>query len=216
MTKIIKRPTDEPESASPLPAPGKIIDREVIEAADRARRIIEAAKAQADQILLSAQEVRDKTLQEGRQAGYEKGMAEWLAQIQRVQEGMKGLVEQAKPQVIRLAIRVAEKIVRQKLEASPELLVGMVDEAIRSLRGQQQMRIILRVHPQDKEILEARRQKWLERNPFLGSLDIVPDDTLQRGGCRIETEFGMVDTTIETQIRVMERHLLGEAESSTP
>jgi flagellar biosynthesis/type III secretory pathway protein FliH len=46
----------------------------------------------------------------------------------------------------------------------------------------------------------------------LGSLDIVVDEDLPRGGCRIETDFGTVDATIETQIRVIERHLLGGGE----
>lgn len=214
MTDIIKKTRSEGETPSVPASTGKIIDREVIMASDEARRIIEAARAQATQIQASVQAVRDQAVKDGHQEGYERGLGEWLKETQRVHEGLKGFVDQARPQLVRLALRVAEKILRQKLEMSPETVVPMIDEALRSVRAQQQARIIIRVNPADQPMLESRRQRWLERFPSIASLDIVADDTLQRGGCRLETDFGSVDATIETQIRVIERHLLGDAGGS--
>lgn len=211
MTDIIKKQKTDGDAA-PLGSPsGKIIDREVIVASEEARRIIEAAKAQAAQIAATTQAARDQAAEQGHEEGYERGMGEWLRETQKVHEGLKGFVEQARPQLVKLALRVAEKILRQKLEISPEAVVPMVDEALRSVRAQQQAKIVLRVHPSDREVLAARRQRWLERYPSIASLDIIGDETLQRGGCRLETDFGMVDATIETQIRVIERHLLGDS-----
>jgi flagellar biosynthesis/type III secretory pathway protein FliH len=86
----------------------------------------------------------------------------------------------------------------------------MVDEALRVFLTQNHSRVILRVHPADENVLAARRQRWLERNPAIGDLAIVADDTVGRGGCRLETEAGTVDATLETQLEVIERHLLGE------
>ena len=39
---------------------------------------------------------------------------------------------------------------------------------------------------------------------------VVPDETIGRGGCRLESESGTVDATFATQLDVIERHLLGE------
>jgi type III secretion protein L len=211
-SKIIKKATDEMETPVAPVAGAKIIDREVLAATDQARRILEAAQAQAEEIRAQAQQEYEEALRRGYQEGYEKGLAEWLRAIEEVHAGLTSLVEQAKPQIVRLALRVAEKILRQRLDLTPEAVVPMIDEALRSLRAQQNMRVLLRVHPDDRPILEPHRQRWMERLPWLGSLDIVVDEDLPRGGCRIETDFGTVDATIETQIRVIERHLLGGGE----
>lgn len=211
-SKIIKKATDETEIPVAPVAGAKIIDREVLAATEQARRILEAAQAQAEALRAQAQAEYEETLQRGYQEGYEKGMAEWLRAIEQVHAGFMGVIEQAKPQIVRLALRVAEKILRQRLDLTPEAVVPMIDEALRSLRAQQNMRVILRVHPDDRSILEPHRQRWMERLPWLGSLDIVVDEELPRGGCRIETDFGTVDASIETQIRVIERHLLGGGE----
>jgi flagellar assembly protein FliH len=88
-------------------------------------------------------------------------------------------------------------------------MLPMIDEALRSLQGQQQLRVVLRVHPADRPLLEQRRPHWLDHFPAIATLTIAPDEGLDRGGCRIESEHGTVDATIETQIRVIERHLLG-------
>jgi type III secretion protein L len=211
-SKIIKKATDETETPVAPVAGAKIIDREVLAATDQARRILEAAQAQAEEIRAQAQQEYEEALRRGYQEGYEKGLAEWLRALEEVHAGLTSLVEQAKPQIVRLALRVAEKILRQRLDLTPEAVVPMIDEALRSLRAQQNMRVLLRVHPDDRSILEPHRQRWMERLPWLGSLDIVVDEDLPRGGCRIETDFGTVDATIETQIRVIERHLLGGGE----
>jgi type III secretion protein L len=211
-SKIIKKATDETETPVAPVAGAKIIDREVLAATDQARRILEAAQAQAEEIRAQAQQEYEEAIRRGYQEGYEKGLAEWLRALEEVHAGLTSLVEQAKPQIVRLALRVAEKILRQRLDLTPEAVVPMIDEALRSLRAQQNMRVLLRVHPDDRPILEPHRQRWMERLPWLGSLDIVVDEDLPRGGCRIETDFGTVDATIETQIRVIERHLLGGGE----
>jgi type III secretion protein L len=88
----------------------------------------------------------------------------------------------------------------------------MVDEALRSLSAQQPARVVIRAHPDDRGVLEVRRQHWLDRNPGLATLQVVADESFPRGGCRIESDFGMVDASLDTQLRVIERHLLGEGE----
>jgi flagellar biosynthesis/type III secretory pathway protein FliH len=116
----------------------------------------------------------------------------------------------AQPEIVRLALRVAEKILRQRIEAHPDAIVPMVDEALRAFLAQNQTRVVLRVHPADEKVLAAHRQRWLERNPTIGGIVVVPDEAVGRGGCRLESESGTVDATFETQLDVIERHLLGE------
>ena len=42
------------------------------------------------------------------------------------------------------------------------------------------------------------------------TIEVVSDVELSRGGCRLETEMGVVDATVPTQIEEMRRQLLDE------
>jgi type III secretion system HrpE/YscL family protein len=188
----------------------KVITREVIAASAEATHILEDAKRRAEAIVAGADAARAEAMEAGRRQGFEHGAAQWAAAIKGARESVRAAMEEAKPQIVRMALRVAEKILRQKLEIRPDALVPMVDEALRSLQGQHPTRIVLRVHPADRGVLEQRRAHWLDRNPGIASINVVADEAFPRGGCRIESDFGMVDATLETQLRVIERHLLGE------
>jgi len=203
VSEIVKK------SAEPV-ASRKVVPREVIAASAEAMRILETAQGESAQIRAAAERAMADAVEAGYKEGFERGAAQWSSAVKAAQASLQAALEGAKPQVVRMALRVAEKVLRQKLETTPEALLPMVDEALRSLQGQQQTRIVLRVHPADQDVLAARRQYWLDRHPGITNLQVVVDEDMARGGCRIESEFGMVDATLETQMRVIERHLLGE------
>ena len=202
MTEIVKK-------GAPAATESKVVTREVIAASTDALRILQTAEVEAAQVRASAQATRDEARRQGYAEGYEKGASEWAEAVRMARASVAAAVEAAKPQIARMALRIAEKVLRRKLETEPDALLPMVDEALRSLSAQHQSRVVLRAHPDDRAVLELRRQHWLDRNPGIASLQVVADESFRRGGCRIESDFGMVDATIDTQLRVIERHLLG-------
>jgi type III secretion system HrpE/YscL family protein len=192
----------------------KVLPRALIAASAEARRLLEEAETRAAAIVRSAEDERARAREEGFARGYEEGAARWTAATRAAQESVRGLMALAREEVLRLAMRVAEKILRQRIEVAPESILPMIDEALRSLQAQPQLRVVLRVHPDDRPLLEARRPHWLDHFPAIATLTIAPDETIGRGGCRIESEHGTVDATIQTQIRVIERHLLGRGDDT--
>ncbi len=205
MTEIVKKAGE----AAPGPS-GKIVSREVMAASADAARIVEAARRQAEEIVAAAEREREEAVAAGRRQGFEEGAAQWADALRAARVRVAEAARKAQPEIVRLALRVAEKILRQKIEAQPEAIVPMVDEALRAFLAQNQSRVVLRVHPADERVLAAHRQRWLERNPTIGGIVVVPDEAVGRGGCRLESESGTVDATFETQLDVIERHLLGE------
>jgi flagellar assembly protein FliH len=203
VTEIVKKGKEAPASTP------KVVPREEIAASAEARRILEEAETQARSILDAARDAYADSVRKGLEEGYARGAEQWAAAVEAARESVRLAIERSQQQVARLALRVAEKILRQKLETSPEALVPVVDEALRSLQAQPQSRVVLRVHPDDQPVLEPRKARWLARFPGLESLKVVADEELPRGSCRIESDFGTVDATIETQLAVIERHLLG-------
>ena len=205
MTEIVKKAGD----ATPNPS-GKVVSREVMAASAEAARIVEAARRQAEEIVAAAGRAREEAVASGFRQGFEQGAGQWVEALRAARARVAEAARKAQPEIVRLALRVAEKILRQRIETHPDAIVPMVDEALRVFLAQNHSRVVLRVHPDDAGVLAARQQRWLERNPAIGSLAVVPDEGIGRGGCRIETESGTVDATLETQLEVIERHLLGE------
>jgi type III secretion system HrpE/YscL family protein len=205
MTEIVKKGADAAAGPS-----GKIVPREVMAASTEAARIVEAARRQAEEIVAAAERAREEAVAAGRRQGFEEGAAQWAEALRAARLRVAEAARKAQPEIVRLALRVAEKILRQRIEARPDAIVPMVDEALRAFLAQNQTRVVLRVHPADEKVLAAHRQRWLERNPTIGGIVIVPDEAVGRGGCRLESESGTVDATFETQLEVIERHLLGE------
>jgi len=191
-------------------AGGKVVARELLSASAQAAQVLEQAHREAEQILAEAAQARQEAVESGFRHGHEQGAAQWFEALRRARERVAEAAEHARPEIARLALRVAEKILRQRLELQPDAIVPMIDEALRVFLAQNHSRVVLRVHPDDASVLAARQQRWLERNPAIEGLAVVPDETVGRGGCRIETESGTVDATLETQLGVIERHLLGE------
>ncbi len=94
------------------------------------------------------------------------------------------------------ATHLARQIVRSELAARPELIAQVAHEAIDTLLLSAK-HITLRVHPDDHgfvaqgaaEVLAARGAR------------LLADSALQRGGCLVESDIGVIDSSLETRWR---------------
>jgi flagellar assembly protein FliH len=160
-----------------------------------AREIVAAAKTQADAIRADARD-------EGRAEGL-AGCLE-LATSFRAEQG-RLLADQEAP-LLRLAVRIAERIIDAELRSDPETLRGIVREAVRPLIAAPEIRV--RVHPQDVEAIEAAREA-IATEVGAREVEVHPDERLSPGSCRVETSLGTVDADLRDQLRAIEIALLG-------
>ena len=62
----------------------------------------------------------------------------------------------------------------------------------------------LRLHPQQVDVVRARVNDLLAAYPGVGYLDIVPDGRLAMESCILESEIGLVEASMESQIKAIE------------
>jgi flagellar biosynthesis/type III secretory pathway protein FliH len=142
-------------------------------------------KNDAYSAILDADTIREAA----RRLGEEEGLARYIAAIER-------FYASAEPELIRLATAIARKIVGEELRTSPEAIVAIVREALAAARGE---RIVIRVHPSAAALV---------RKSVGQEVQVTASESVAPGGCVIESEFGIVDGQLETQLRVIERALL--------
>ena len=139
--------------------------------------------------------------QEGFETGQRDGKAQAATQIDHIRQAMDGLSgELAKAdgaianEVLMLAMDIAKHMMRQALAVKPEILLAVVQEAIRQLPPfTRQAQLIL--HPGDAAVVRTHMLEELEKLEWI----LVEDLSIQRGGCRIETATGGIDATMQTR-----------------
>ena len=101
-------------------------------------------------------------------------------------------LEDLESRILRITLDAASTIVRHRIDDGDPVAVRALAEALGSLPEGTAVRA--RLHPDD---VPAAKQE-LSRELSQGRLELIADDAVRRGGCRIETDAGDVDATIET------------------
>ena len=122
------------------------------------------------------------------------------AAIAEVARARAEMLQRARPQLVGLALEIARLILRREVERSPAVVGEMARVAIDRLAAATDLRVL--VHPLDFEVLESVTER--ARRP----VGLVPDASVERGGCRIESSFGEIDAGLEAQIAEISRVLL--------
>lgn len=177
----------------------KIIKRDSYSAMADALTILETAREQARVVLEGA-----------RRQGEEEGRAVYVRGLAQALDALDQFYARAEPEIVSLAMAVARKIIGAELATSPDTVLLIVREALTS--GRRARRIEIKVNPSDAPRVRAG-------NLNLASsceVEITATAGIEPGGCIIETEFGIIDARLETQLRVIEQSLGGAGLPACP
>ncbi len=95
-------------------------------------------------------------------------------------------------------------MIKAEVDRDDEAVMRTVDAAIAKITANQHVRHLRGAagraddHEQPAHLYPAG---WSEEH-----VAIEPDESIHRGGCRVLTETGMIDATIETQLRMLQGH----------
>ena len=105
-------------------------------------------------------------------------------------------------EVVALALAMVRKIVRRESQLDPLLLTGLVHVALEKMALTQNVR--LRVHPSQVALWQDyfAQQSDLPVKPELSG-----DATLDHDRCELETELGVTDLSLDTQLKEIEQGL---------
>lgn len=203
-------PSGYPAPSSGYPAssrPGGVISRDEVEARSKVDEILQQAQMKAEEIRSKAEDYRQMGYEAGYQEGFEAGKAQLTETILELNRATEDKFKQFEPELVRLAVKIAEKIIGHQAAINPDLVVQIVGKALGSVRHQRE--IYLRVNAEDYETLAANKPVLLDRLSRAQDIDIRPDPNIPRGGCRIESEIGTVEASVDKQLAAIERVLLG-------
>jgi flagellar assembly protein FliH len=108
---------------------------------------------------------------------------------------------------VHLAAKIAQRVIRRELATQPEIKIELVREALEMAVGAPHIKISL--HPADFDTLGSQIQRITQEIARTAQAEIVSDETVTAGGCRLETRHGMIDQQIDSQLERITAELTG-------
>src|SRR5262249_31999665 len=111
--------------------------------------------------------------------------------------------------LLKLAVRMAEKIIGERLEADPSTMIGIVGEALKSVRRGK--RLTIQVSPDSLGTGRKNMGEMKKREGGAKEIWVEANATVPPGGCIVVSDVGVIDARLETQLRCLENVLLQAA-----
>jgi flagellar assembly protein FliH len=185
---------------------------------DAAARMLAEATAEAERIRELA---RAEGYAEGRAAGHEDGLAEASRAACTLAAALGGVeslrleaVEAVEHDAIELALALAQKILAGALVARPELVVEVVQGALR--RVSDRRRITVLVNPSDIETVRAAIGEIDTQASGIERCDLQAEERVQAGSAIVRTAEGEVDASVQTQLERAREVIAGTLQAGEP
>lgn len=169
---------------------------------DGPARLLAQARAEAQQI---REQARAEGYEQGHAQGLQDGRAQTASAAAALGEALHGIRElrdeiaqDVERDAIELALALAGKIVPATLQIRPELVVEVVQGALRRITGQRA--IVLTVNPADIETVRAALGELQAEGGAVEQWDLQSDQRVGAGGAVVRTAEGEIDVRVQTQL----------------
>jgi flagellar biosynthesis/type III secretory pathway protein FliH len=161
------------------------------------------------------EEARVAAHAEGHQQGFDTGYAQALtelkaemdakvAALQSMIDGIKELSTDANAlfdPVKKLAVHLAEQLVRGELTQSGQVISRIVENCVREMSGSSEKTLIVHLNPDDLELYKPLAEQ------FGTTISLRPNSTLQRGSVRVSLDGAVVEDLIERRVQALSKSL---------
>ncbi len=187
---------------------------------------IKEAQEEAEKIKNKAMDETDIIQDNAAKDGYNKGKEEgfeagnkWAKSaikklniiLSTVAREQTNLVRDAKEQIAEIVIVMARKIINTMVETQSRVVYDNIISVLKNLKGRAE--IIIRVNGEDLAQTTKHKREFLQMIEGIERIKITEDNTVDKGGCIIETEYGDIDSRITTQLSKIEKLVRNMLES---
>jgi flagellar assembly protein FliH len=173
------------------------------------------APARAPEAPVDPAEAHAQELRAARQSGYQDGYRDGLvalegfkrtfasqttaqvgALVRSVGEQLDVLQQEMARALATTATALARQVLRSELRARPDCVAEVAEQALDALLLSAR-HIVIRVHPDDHAFVAGASAEAIAAR----GARVVSDPSISRGGCRVESDIGLVDATIDERWR---------------
>lgn len=200
------------EDAGRLVKEAQASSQEILEnARQEAERIREEARAEAERekanILESA---RKQGYAEGNSRAQAEGEAvrqEYLKKEKLLEDQYQQKLEELEPQMVDTITQIYEHIFHVELQSNRDILTYLISNTLRKIDGERDF--IIHVSKEDYPYVNMQKKQMLAGAVSVNSnVEIIEDMTLTKNECMIETDSGIYDCGLGTQLEELRKKLM--------
>ncbi len=182
----------------------KIIKADEYSTLIKANELLDRVREAADDARDKAKAVYEKRHEEGYADGLEEGKTLYTEKLMDMVMGQVDSIEGLEKQLVSVVMEAVTKIIGTFDDS--ELVTRVVHQGLNAVRGGKS--IVLRVSSQDERILRTSLANYIMgRDNPTGYINLVADPNLNHGDCLLETEQGMVEASLASQLRILQTSL---------
>ena len=170
------------------------------------RNLVSRAQDEADNIKKSAFE-----------EGYRKGLEQAEADILEFKKNTvnfmnatKEVFEYIAPDILEISVDIAKKIIKKEVESDPQVLINTIIDVLKTV-SKNEPKINIKVRPQAVQFIKDTLPNIAYQYGIDAKINIVSDPSIEEGGCVFQTNNGIVDASIDTQLEIIKKALEVEA-----
>lgn len=155
--------------------------------------------------------IRDSAAKEGYKAGIEQAQAEITEVKNSIIEFLKAkqdVFEYIAPDILEISVEIARKIVKKEIEQHPEIVLGTILDVLKTV-SRDETKITIKVNPEQINLAKEHIPSILNSIGLDVKTNITGDDTIEIGGCIVQTNNGIVDASIATQLEIIKEAFKG-------
>lgn len=191
----------------------------------QAQEMLEAARREAENIksqaLIEAQseieQLRRDTYEEARSQGYDNGYNEAMAQVEQQKEKLleehrkleaeyQELIDDLEPKFVETLTDIYEKVFQIDLKKEHDIVMHLISSTMHKIEGNSNY--LIHVSKEDYPYVNLKKNETLASAVSMNAqIEIVEDVTLGPNDCIIETDGGVFDCGLGTQLEELSQKL---------
>ena len=198
---------EEPDDAGPAR------EEIIAQAQEEDQRIIADDNAQAEEILnaaqLNADAMKNLARQDGEKEGYNEGTQRAALELQESQNNMQSQIQrieneymekqmEMEREIVEMCLPVFEHVFAAELSGKKDVIYHLLDHCIMKIERTGQMQI--KVSDANAEFIKSKKEEIQGKIGAEVGLDIIADPLLNESQCIIETDGGIFDCSIDTEL----------------
>ena len=234
--RIVKNSEKEQKTENAIELSGQTKDIKK-ESDNLAKQIIERARQVQQEILRKTREDVEKILIEvekkakkieeeykekgyqdgytvGYQEGYKKGEEDAKAIIQEAKAIKEEIIKEkqrmyknAESEMVSVILEAVEKIIGKYVEEDKDIILNLIKKGMENYNAFD--KVTVRVSEEDYEHCIKNKDKILKDIEFLDDVNILKDLSLKKGDCVIETNSGVINSGVSTQLKALKNLFAG-------
>lgn len=158
-----------------------------------------------------AESIKETAAKEGYRAGLEQAENDiglLRTKIADFVSSKKEVFEYIAPDILEISVDIARKIIKREVEQNPQVILDSIVDVMRTL-SKEEPRITVKLNPLQVDLVKTELPEYISSMGIEAKINVVGDDSIAEGGCILNTNNGIVDASLDTQLEIIKEALKG-------